>query len=687
MNFYDCLQKRCQKNIIDCLLNGPVETQYGEDVRAFALTLHFYSPRAYNYVREKFDKHLPHAGTIRKWYSTAGTTSEPGICRESLCSLEKLAKEHSANGSQLICSLIFDEMSIRKHLQWSDSRHISYGFRPDNAAVPVATNVIVFMVNGVNVEFNFPIAYYFVTSLTADEKIALLKDIVAEIRNCGVRVLNITFDGLNSNSTMCETLGATFKLNDWKPFFKLPGDNNNIYIIFDPSHMLKLMRNCLGNKKYIINGDGSKIEWKYFESLESFRIKKELTHLHKLTKKHMQFQGNKMNVRLASETMSTSVANSMKFLMDEGHKEFFNCTATVEFVRIINDIFDTMNTKRDSKKSGYKQAISPQNNSEIFAFFDKAIEYLKKVEIPVITIKRAENGDKERVLTEKRAIDSRLRTAFRGFISNMVNKKMIYMECVDPKQMECLPTFAFSQDHLESFFGRIRALNGCNDNPTIEQFNGALRKIIVNDEIKTTTKANCQDSLNLSLLNVSSGNVKTVDVNLNEVPELDAEQFERMQRIQREYDSNDVMGASIGYAAAVIEQKIVEQGLFTCLKCMSTIPENDKVTMRIPSARQPCQTTFEICSIAHKYIRYLLHDHRYTYEKLLSDISCEYNHENAFPKTNFNGHETHRKDFVDFIISEYIRVQATYFAKQVTLREQDILIRKKYKKMIHFKGQ
>lgn len=147
------------------------------------------------------------------------------------------------------------------------------------------------------------------------------------------------------------------------------------------------------------------------------------------------------------------------------------------------------------------------------------------------------------------------------------------MECVDLKLMECLPTFAFSQDHLESFFGRIRSLNGFNDNPTIEQFNGALRKIIVNDEIKSSTKANCHDSLHLSILNVSSGNVKTVDVktvddNLNEILDLDAEQFERMQSIQREYDSSDVMDASIGYVAAVIEQKIIEQGLFTCLKCI-----------------------------------------------------------------------------------------------------------------------
>lgn len=38
-------------------------------MRSFALTLHFHSARAYDYVRDKFNKNLPHVSTIRKWYS------------------------------------------------------------------------------------------------------------------------------------------------------------------------------------------------------------------------------------------------------------------------------------------------------------------------------------------------------------------------------------------------------------------------------------------------------------------------------------------------------------------------------------------------------------------------------------------------------------------------------------------
>lgn len=131
-----------------------------------------------------------------------GSATEPGVYRHSLDLLTKLAKESSVNGIELSCSLIFDEMAIRKHLQWSDSRKqflgfINYGFRPDCVEMPVANNAIVFMVNGINLEVNLPVAHYFINTLCADEKIALMTTVVNEIRKCGVRVLSITFDGLS----------------------------------------------------------------------------------------------------------------------------------------------------------------------------------------------------------------------------------------------------------------------------------------------------------------------------------------------------------------------------------------------------------------------------------------------------------------------------------------------------------
>lgn len=151
-----------QKDIVNCLLNGYSGPQYQESVRSFALTFHFYSPRAYNYVREKFDNHLPCPSTIRNWYIHSNSNGEPGFSKQSFEALAGLAKRQRANGKQLVCSLIFDEMSIRKHLQWVDSQkkflgHINYGFEPKSEELNLANNVIVFMVSGINVSFNIPI--------------------------------------------------------------------------------------------------------------------------------------------------------------------------------------------------------------------------------------------------------------------------------------------------------------------------------------------------------------------------------------------------------------------------------------------------------------------------------------------------------------------------------------------------
>ncbi|XP_015433230.1 PREDICTED: uncharacterized protein LOC107189226 [Dufourea novaeangliae] len=46
----------------------PVSRKYKAALRQFALSLHFYSPKAYYYMRHKFHNSLPHPKTISRWY-------------------------------------------------------------------------------------------------------------------------------------------------------------------------------------------------------------------------------------------------------------------------------------------------------------------------------------------------------------------------------------------------------------------------------------------------------------------------------------------------------------------------------------------------------------------------------------------------------------------------------------------
>lgn len=61
--------------------------KYNKIIRQFAITLHYFSPRAYNYVRNTLKGALPHEKTLAKWYKTIN--AEPGFTSECFDMLKK----------------------------------------------------------------------------------------------------------------------------------------------------------------------------------------------------------------------------------------------------------------------------------------------------------------------------------------------------------------------------------------------------------------------------------------------------------------------------------------------------------------------------------------------------------------------------------------------------------------------
>lgn len=60
-----------EKSLLDQIKNGKTKKEWPPVIRAFALTVHFYSPRAYDYIRKVFFKKLPASSTMRKWYQAS----------------------------------------------------------------------------------------------------------------------------------------------------------------------------------------------------------------------------------------------------------------------------------------------------------------------------------------------------------------------------------------------------------------------------------------------------------------------------------------------------------------------------------------------------------------------------------------------------------------------------------------
>ena len=69
---------------------------YTKELKAFAITLQFYSNRAYNYVRDIFGLSLPHEYTVRRWYSAV--KAEVGFTSESFETLRSKVLEEKESG-------------------------------------------------------------------------------------------------------------------------------------------------------------------------------------------------------------------------------------------------------------------------------------------------------------------------------------------------------------------------------------------------------------------------------------------------------------------------------------------------------------------------------------------------------------------------------------------------------------
>lgn len=661
------------------------------------------SPRAYNYVRTKFNNNLPHTGTIRIWYANSSANGHPGISKETLETLTTLSDEHKAKDSSVYATLSLDEVYIKRHVQWSDAQkmfigNITYGSIPQNAEyLLVANNAIVFMVNGINVSFNIPVAHHFINCLQSHERAALMSLVLRKVAETGVKIVVILFDGLRQNITACCLLGATFDVeNDFKPYILNPFDNEKVFIMLDVPHMIKLIRNCIGMKKTLYDSTGNLIQWKFFELLEELRSKYAIA-THKITKKHIMFEKNIMNVSLATELLSESAAKSMrKYANLPATKHLFEGSEpTAEFSIKCNNVFDIFNSKHECEQNIFKSPINEHSKEENFTYLDNFVEYIKGLSIHS---------------QDKSILYSQRKTAFLGFIINIANVKEIYNSYVETKCIPNLRTRDLNQDPLENFFGRIRTTClGNNDNPTVEQFCAAYRKILVCTELTTPSFANCKDSLNIlqisSRSNANKNTVKPlilrVETTNDDVEKTNdqAVQFIRDTLIPRPINENSIDSfygseLTLSYLAGQIESKFVRQTRTNCSECAVIMKNIFEENLKSPNlhvgcakSQTPCESTIDICRIANKNLANHAFKIDFDYNELKRDIEGDLFGIHFYPETDFSHNLQHKIDLIDFIADEIIRNRANQIAKNLTLNEHKKLVRRQNVKATHFAGE
>ena len=458
------------------LLGAQSQTEYHPTLKAFALTLQFYSTKAYEYVRKTFGLGLPSVSTIRRWLRSVDGSA--GFNEEALLSLERKVNEAKFNGKEVLCSLMIDEMSIKKHLEFDGNKTVGFvdigsGITDDSA--PPATEALVFMVVCVNGSWKVPVGYFLIHGLSGIERANLIRQCLLLLADVGVRVISLTCDGPSCHMSMLKDLGASLNPNQLDPSFPHPSSGERVFVLLDVCHMLKLLRNSFATCGLLKDAEGNIIRWQYLEYLHQIQEKEGLHLANKLRQSHMCWQAQKMKVKLAAQTLSKSVADALEYCRDGLRlPEFENCHATVRFLRTVDQLFDVLNSRNKFAK-GMKGALKPDlpnGDCSAMSFLDNAFAYIQSLK---------DVAGNLMYTTPKR-------TAFIGFMAAIKATKALFKQYVgENKPLEYLLTYKLSQDHLELFFGAIRAYGGANNNPTVRQFVAAYKRMTMRHDVTILT--------------------------------------------------------------------------------------------------------------------------------------------------------------------------------------------------------
>ena len=238
--------------------------RYTNELKSFAVTLHYYSLKAYEFTQKILA--LPDPASIRAWGSSV--QCEPGFLTEIMHLVGENSKQHP---NMKDIALIVDGMALRKGIVWNPKTKryvgtINYGTAVPEVEDDLATEALVFLIIGLKSHFKHPVVYFLQNKCSAVVQVQLIRDCISLLHDEGLCVHSLIFDGTYTNQYTAKQLGCRLMVNSFQSWFPHPTKvTDRIHVIFDACHMLKLMRNLLADYEeitYIKNGQLYRACWK-----------------------------------------------------------------------------------------------------------------------------------------------------------------------------------------------------------------------------------------------------------------------------------------------------------------------------------------------------------------------------------------------------------------------------------------
>ncbi|KAH7958552.1 hypothetical protein HPB49_002537 [Dermacentor silvarum] len=255
--------------------------------------------------------------------------------------------------------LMFDEMSVRKSVHFRESDMSLLGkvdfsehTRPADREKD-GDHVLVFLFRPFLGGWSQTVGSFCASGAPPGSIVAkLLLQCIVHLSNAGVVVDAITCDNSTSNQSALRSLGISGDINNTKNTFQHPcAPSRLVYVVIDP-HVFKCIRNnLLKVGKFLLPQSQEVFHCHYSALLEYEEEQAGLRAVPKLTKAHIfpnAFQ--KMSVRLAVQLFSESTAAAMKFYSkQEACKNLHHSTASSDFTRRMNKLFDSLNSRRPER--------------------------------------------------------------------------------------------------------------------------------------------------------------------------------------------------------------------------------------------------------------------------------------------------------------------------------------------------
>ncbi|KYQ60770.1 THAP domain-containing protein 9 [Trachymyrmex zeteki] len=493
------------------------------------MTINFYSPKAYKYIRSTFKNRLPVPSTIRSWYST--TSRSPGCTQKAVEALRR--KVEAAGDKVLYGCLISDEMAIHQE------------------------------------------------------------------------------------------------------------------VCFNHSEKRMFVRNTMA-KHILYDSDGQPIMFQYVQKLVKLQEEGYFYLANKLNRKHIEWWKHKMSVKIAAQTFSNSSAIALEQLLADGHPDFTGCATTVKFCRMVNDIFDVLNS-RSLCSNGFKKRLMPETAEVIFALFAEATQYFSTLKVDVCSPNTG-------IIIRKLVIESQFKVGFCGFILDMSNLKNMY---------EIL-SYKISQNHLEILFLCFRTMGGYNNNPNAIQFAASYKKLLHNNEVKSSAAANCISLDNTSILTVASGKkIKDFITEYNEEDEETDDHQINVDDIPLKC-INNTLNHAVLYVSGFVEIRVLNKiKCSECVKLLDECPEaeSDFITRKsFGFLRFPRIDTCKVTWIVEKLVNIHLNNDEIKLKKAYRKIICDTmrNLDMTALFKNFDNHvkdvdiiENHKYELIKLIIDYY----------------------------------